>query len=144
MAQSEAKKDVVKNTNNNATKQATDIKAGNGGVVPPKDKQFGQPNGNPRHNGAWKKTDTLRYKWEQLLKLTYAELIAIKEDTDGKYGRAEQMTAEVLLDSEMKTAEKIAVLDKLATQVYGFPKAPVEVSEVEAPIPLSPRKKKAK
>ena len=38
----------------NATKQAN-VKAGRGGIVPPVDKRFGQPNGNPRHNGAWKK-----------------------------------------------------------------------------------------
>lgn len=49
----------------NATKQAN-VKAGRGGIVPPVDKRFGQPNGNPRHNGAWKKEDTARYKLEQM------------------------------------------------------------------------------
>lgn len=34
------------------------VKAGNykvGYGKPPKEHQFGQPNANPRHNGAWKK-----------------------------------------------------------------------------------------
>ena len=35
---------------NSATKLAQ-VKAGNGGVIPPANRQFGQPNGNPRHNG---------------------------------------------------------------------------------------------
>ena len=38
----------------NATELAN-IKAGKGGIVPPTDKRFGQPNGNPRHNGFGRK-----------------------------------------------------------------------------------------
>ena len=35
------------------------------GARPPVERQFGQPNGNPRSNGSWKKEDTLRYKLER-------------------------------------------------------------------------------
>lgn len=117
-----------------ATKQAP--RAGNGGTIPPVERRFGQPNGNPRHNGSWKKEDTLRYKWEQILKMTDSELRAVLADQ--KVGRVEKMTAEVLLDNTMKPTEKIAVLDKLATQVYGFPKQEVQQTNIELK-PILPR-----
>ena len=104
-----------------------------GGVPINKATQFGQPNGNPRHNGAWKKEDTLRYKWERILEMDNAELRQVLSDP--KCGRVEKMTAEVLLDNEMKSTEKIAVLDKLATQIYGAPKQKIE-SVITAPKPL--------
>ena len=112
------------------TKQG-DYEVGN--KKPPKSRQFGQPNGNPRHNGAWKKEDTLRYKWERILEMDNAELHEVLSDP--KCGRVEKMTAEVLLDNEMKSTEKIAVLDKLATQIYGQPKQKIE-SVITAPKPL--------
>lgn len=102
--------------------------------------QFGKPGGNPRHNGAWKKEDTLRYKWEQILKMTDEELNEVLSNPD--VGRVEKMTAEVLLDKKMKPTEKISVLDRLATQVYGFPKQAVETIDLTPPPPLSPRKRK--
>lgn len=120
-----------------ATKQGP--RAGNGGTIPPVERQFGKPNGNPRHNGAWKKEDTLRYKWEQILKMTDSELRAVLADQ--KVGRVEKMTAEVLLDNTMKPTEKIAVLDKLATQVYGFPKQEVQQTNIELK-PILPRLEK--
>ena len=104
-----------------------------GGVPINKATQFGQPNGNPRHNGAWKKEDTLRYKWERILEMEDTELREVLKDP--KCGRVEKMTAEVLLDNEMKSTEKIAVLDKLATQIYGQPKQKIE-SVITAPKPL--------
>ena len=86
-----------------------------------------------RHNGAWKKEDTLRFKWEQILKMGEDELKDVLKDP--KCGRVEKMTAEVLLDPSMKSTEKIAVLDKLATQIYGQPKQKIETT-VTAPKPL--------
>ena len=68
-----------------ATKQAKGVSPISG-VAPPKANQFGQPNGNPRHNGAWKKEDTPRYKLEQMLKLDKAELEAILNDHLGLKG----------------------------------------------------------
>lgn len=102
--------------------------------------QFGQPNGNPRHNGAWKKEDTLRYKWEQTLKMSDGELRAILKDKDAE--RVVKMTAEALLSDKMRPTEKIDVLNKLATQVYGQPKQSVETIDLTPPQPLSPRKAK--
>lgn len=121
--------------NNNTTKQelVKKEKTLRGGVPINKATQFGQPNGNPRHNGAWKKEDTLRYKWERILEMDNNELAEVLKDP--KCGRVEKMTAEVLLDNEMKSTEKIAVLDKLATQIYGQPKQKIE-SVITAPKPL--------
>lgn len=120
---------------NNTTKQelVKKEKTLRGGVPINKATQFGQPNGNPRHNGAWKKEDTLRYKWERILEMDNNELAEVLKDP--KCGRVEKMTAEVLLDDEMKSTDKIAVLDKLATQIYGAPKQKIE-SVIMAPKPL--------
>lgn len=92
-----------------------------------------------RHNGAWKKEDTLRYKWEQILKMSDDDLNSVLEDP--KAGRVEKMTAEVLLDHDMKSTEKIAVLDRLANQVYGFPKQEIEQRNIEIK-PILPKKEK--
>ena len=118
---------------NNATTKQEKVKTlKNGNPINTKT-QFGQPGGNPRHNGAWKKEDTLRYKWERILEMDNNELAEVLKDP--KCGRVEKMTAEVLLDNEMKSTEKIAVLDKLATQIYGQPKQKIE-SVITAPKPL--------
>lgn len=124
---------------NKPTKQGI-VKTGRGGQMPPKERQFGQPNGNPRHNGAWKKEDTLRYKWEQTLKMSDEELKAIIKDKTSE--RVMKMTAEALLSDKMRPTEKIDVLNKLATQVYGQPKQSVETIDLTPPQPLSPRKAK--
>ena len=116
----------------NPTKEG-DVKQEVGYKKPPVKNQFGQPNGNPRHNGAWKKESTLRYKWEKIIEMEEAELREVLKDP--KCGRVEQMTAEVLLDRQMKPTEKIAVLDKLATQIYGLPKQKIEQTVI-APKPL--------
>lgn len=100
-----------------------------GDKKPPKERQFGQPNGNPRHNGAWKKEDTLRYKWEQMLKMDEAELFAVLNDP--KASKVERTTAEVLLDIDMKSADKLSMLTQLANQVYGLPKQINENRNIE-------------
>lgn len=119
---------------NNATKQAN-VKAGRGGVIPPVDKQFGQPNGNPRHNGAWKKEDTARYKLEQMLKLSEAELRSLAQDTEAPL-------------FERKLATCIATgkwreIEGMMNQVYGAPKQIVEQTNIEMKplVDLTKRKK---
>lgn len=105
-----------------ATKQA-----GKGGVMPPKERQFGQPNGNPRHNGAWKKEDTARYKLEQMLKLSELELDMIKDDADAPL--FERKLATCIKDGKWKEIEG------MLNQVYGQPKQNLEVKAVN-PKPL--------
>lgn len=120
-----------------ATKQAKGSPIN--GQVPPVDKQFGKPNGNPRHNGAWKKEDSLRYKWEQMLKMDDEELEGVIFDP--KSSRVEKMTAEVLLSETMKPFEKLMALEKLANQVYGMPKQVNENKNIEIK-PILPMKEK--
>ena len=111
------------NPQNNATKQAI-VKAGKGGVIPPKDKQFGQPNGNPRHNGAWKKEDTPRYKLEQMLKLSESELREVLDDKDAPLFER-RLAKSILTENEFKTSEA------MINQVYGQPKQ-VQETKLEA------------
>lgn len=118
---------------NNAIKQAN-VKAGRGGVVPPADKRFGQPNGNPRHNGAWKKEDTARYKLEQMMKLSEKELKAVAENQDAPY--FERKLARCINKGDWK------VVEGMMNQVYGQPKQTIEQTNIEPPKPLSPRKAK--
>lgn len=93
------------------------------------ERQFGKPNGNPRHNGAWKKEDTLRYKWEKMLTMDEAELFAVLNDP--KASKVERTTAEVLLDIDMKSSDKLSMLTQLANQVYGLPKQINENRNIE-------------
>ena len=118
---------------NNATKQAN-VKAGRGGVIPPTNRQFGQPDGNPRHNGAWKKEDTPRYKLEQMMKLSEQELIAIYEDKNAPY--FERKLARCINKGDWK------VIESMMNQVYGQPKQSVETIDLTPPTSLSPRKQK--
>ena len=122
---------------NNATKQAN-VNAGRGGIVPPVDKQFGKPNGNPRHNGAWKKEDTARYKLEQMLKLSENELKEIAFDKEAPL--FERKLANCIAKGNWKEIEG------MMNQVYGQPKQKIE-SVITAPKPLvdlTERKKNGK
>ncbi len=120
--------------NNNATKQAN-VKAGRGGVIPPVDKQFGQPNGNPRHNGAWKKEDTARYKLEQMLKLSEGELRSLAQDADAPL--FERKLATCIAKGQWKEIEG------MMNQVYGYPKIMQENHNIEMK-PLVDLTKRAK
>jgi hypothetical protein len=100
-----------------------------------KARRFGQPNGNPRNPGGWKKEDTARYKLEQMLKLTKAELIAIYEDEDAPY--FERKLAQCIGDGKWKEIEG------MMNQVYGAPKQVIETPNLEMKplIDLTKRKK---
>lgn len=100
-------------------------KQGNGvspisGVAPPKETQFGQPNGNARHNGAWKKEDTPRFKLEQMMQLSKTKLQDIVDDDDAPY--FESRLAQAIIDSNWKE------IDSMINQVYGKPKESVDVT----------------
>lgn len=122
----------------NVTKTQVKGKLKNGNPIN-ESAQFGKPNGNKQGHGFFKKEDTLRYKWEKMLKMDDDELLDIKNNP--KSSRVEKMTAEVLLDTEMKSAEKLASLEKLANQVYGMPKQINENKNIEIK-PILPMKEK--
>ena len=106
---------------------------------PPVERQFGAEKGNPRNPSGWKKEDTLRYKWEQMLKMDDEELTAVL--LNPKSSRVEKMTAEVLLSNDMKPYEKLSALEKLANQVYGMPKQVNENKNIEIK-PILPMEEK--
>lgn len=105
------------------------------GVAPPKERQFGQPNGNPRNPSGWKKEDTARYKLEQMMKLSEVELDAVKDNPDAPM--FERKLAKAILDGEWKEIES------MINQVYGQPKATIsaEVAEIQPLVDLTKRKK---
>lgn len=87
-----------------------------------------------RHNGAWKKTETARYKLEQMIKLTEQELEKISEDPNRS-----------LFERKLATAIKKAQwkeIEAIINQVYGTPKQTIEQTNIEAPKPLEDLSKK--
>lgn len=98
-----------------------------GNKRPPVERQFGQPNGNPRNPGGWKKKDTARYKLEQMMKLTQGELLEIVRDPSRPY--FEQKLAQAINKGDWK------VIEGMMNQVYGAPKSTVEAA-VTFPKPL--------
>lgn len=110
----------------NPTKQG-DVKPAVGYKRPPVERQFGKPNGNPRNNGSWKKDDTPRYKLEQMMKLSEAELMAIAANKELPY--FERKVATAINQGDWK------VLESMINQVYGVPKQHLEVEPVQ-PKPL--------
>lgn len=120
---------------NKATKQANVKVSPISGVAPPVDKQFGAPNGNPRHNGAWKKEDTARYKLEQMLKLSEGELRSLAQDADAPL--FERKLATCIAKGQWKEIEG------MMNQVYGYPKIMQENHNIEMK-PLVDLTKRAK
>lgn len=109
MASESQKKPAEAKRTSSPTKQGAKYKP-----IPPKEYQFGQPHGNPRSNGHWRKEDTARYKLEQMTKLTEDELSAVIENKDAPC--FERRIARAIKDSEWHTIES------MINQVYGKPK----------------------
>lgn len=97
--------------------------------------QFGGPRANPRHNGAWKKEDTARFKLEQMLKLSEAELRDIATDKEAPL--FERKLANCIATGKWKEIEG------MMNQVYGQPKQLVENHNIEYKplVDLTKRKK---
>ena len=102
------------------TEQGGDYKVGN--KRPPKERQFGQPNGNPRHNGSWHKEDTPRYKIECLMKMSDDELDKVRMDEDKQ--SFERAYANIILlmrsATDIEEAAKASkALNEMIHEVYG-------------------------
>lgn len=119
---------------NNPTKLGN-VKEDVGYKKPPVKNQFGQPNGNPRHNGVWKKEDTARFKLEQMLKLSESELRDIATDKEAPL--FERKLANCIATGKWKEIEG------MMNQVYGQPKQTVENHNIEYKplVDLTKRKK---
>lgn len=100
---------------------------------PPKNRQFGQPQGNKTRSGLWDITSTARYKLEQMMKLSLAEINDLADDVDAPL--FERKLANAIIDGDWK------IIEGMTNQVYGYPKQSVEQVNLTPPPPLSPRKK---
>lgn len=121
-------------TTNNPTKLGN-VKSEVGYKKPPVKNQFGQPNGNPRHNGAWKKEDTARYKLEQMLKMSEGELRSLAQDAEAPL--FERKLATCIAKGQWREIEG------MMNQVYGAPKQQIDHTIAE-PKPLVDLTKRAK
>lgn len=106
---------------------------------PPKNRQFGKEGGNPRHSGAWKKEDTLRYKLEKLINgLDDGELEEVLNDP--KTSPGVRRLATLLYKSNYEKPEsEWRVWESAMNQAYGLPKQSIEQTNLEPPVSLSPR-----
>nr|DAN67324.1 MAG TPA: PROTEIN KINASE BYR2 [Caudoviricetes sp.] len=90
------------------------------------ERRFGQPNGNPRGHGFWKKEDTPRYKLEKMMKMSETELMEICEDKDAPL--FERKLASFISKGEWDE------IRGMIQEVYGSPKSTV-ITKVEVSDP---------
>jgi hypothetical protein len=95
---------------------------------PPKATQFGQKDANPRASGVWRKEDTPRYKLEQMITLTKAEIQLIIDDSTAPM--FERQLADAIMHADWN------ILERTINQVYGPPVQRIEQTNIPAPIPL--------
>lgn len=82
---------------------------------PPKNRQFGQAEGNPQRRGVWSIDSTPRFKLEQMMKLSEEQLKEIAENKDAPY--FERKLATAIKKGDWK------VIREMIDQVYGQPKS---------------------
>jgi hypothetical protein len=82
-----------------------------------------------RHSGAWKKTDTPRYKLEKLIQLTSSEIEELIIDKNTPL--FEKKLATAILDADWK------VIRDIIHEVYGRPKETKEISTPEQQYPIA-------
>ena len=104
-----------------------------GNKKPPKNRQFGQPEGNKQGRGFWKKEATARFKLERMMTLSEAEINAIRDDVDASY--FERKLATCISNGDW------AELQGMMNQVYGMPKQVNENKNIEIK-PILPMKGK--
>lgn len=85
---------------------------------PPKSSQFGQPNGNPVSTTFWKKADSPRFKLENLIKMSLAELEEIAKNDERPL--FERKMARAIAEGGWKE------MREMIHEVYGMPKQTIE------------------
>lgn len=123
-----------KTTTAKATKQASVKVSPRSGTAPPIEKQFGQPNGNPRHNGAWKKEATPRYKLEKILAadIKEIELYVLSEElfvsSVAKILLQLHSLAGTLTGRTQEIEVVFRTLERMLDQVYGKPRQGTDIT----------------
>ena len=87
---------------------------------PPKNRQFGQPNGNPRRSGMWDVESTPRFKLEQMMKLSADELRKVAEDKDAPL--FEQKLAIAIKNGQWRE------IKEMIQEVYGKPQENIDLT----------------
>lgn len=116
---------MQKKLENTTTKQVKTLKNGN-----PINKaaQFGQPNGNPRHNGAWSKEATPRFKLERMITMGDAELQEIIDNPDAP--TFEKAMADIIIQAKSDCDKegvkrpaqmRFKAISDMIDQIYGKP-----------------------
>lgn len=102
---------------------------------PPKERQFGQPNGNKRREGFWDIEASARFKLEQMLKLTEPELRDLAQDKNAPL--FERKLATCIAKGNWKEIEG------MMNQVYGAPKQQIDhtIAEMKPLVDLTKRNK---
>lgn len=109
----------------NATKQARSPKAGKGGVVPPKNRQFGQPGGNPRSNGHWRPEDTLSFQLKKIAKMTQAEFDKFKQSDNLTMAQLKAIRMYEIEDNSERT--ELVAVSEIMDRTEGKAKQAVEM-----------------
>ena len=118
-----------KKTLKNATKQAKKPRAGKGGVVPPKNRQFGAKNGNPRSNGRWRKEDSISYQYNLILRMTPVELY--KYEKSPNLTMAQQIAIRRIKDSLNDDNKALYNTSEITDRTEGKARQAIEM-EVES------------
>lgn len=122
----------------NAPRTLGDYEVGN--KKPPKNRQFGQAEGNPRGHGFWKKENSLRFKMQRIAKMTMEELGELMQNPEmGEYER--QIAQTILQLNTLGPQKRWQVLEGLTNQDSGYPKQQVEQKNIEIK-PILPKKEK--
>lgn len=107
---------------------------------PPKNRQFGQAEGNKQGHGFFRKEDTLRYKLQQVSKMNSDELQDLLSNPEA--GEYEKNAARTILEmAELDPEKRWRVIEGLTNQDSGFPKQQVENKNIELK-PILPKKEK--
>lgn len=83
-----------------------------------------------RHNGAWRKEDTLRYKLQKIAQMTEKELRELlKDESVGLYEK--QLAQTILSLGSVDPNKRWQILEGLINQDGGYPKQQVEQHNIE-------------
>lgn len=95
-----------------------------------------------RHNGAWKKEDTLRHKLQKIAKMTKDELeVLLKNEETSLFEK--NVATTILSLGEVEPNKRWQILEGLINQDGGYPKQQVEQKNIEI-TPILPKMKKEK